>query len=201
MIEKVYPVAFEVAGRHAMFTRPDTGAAPISYPAPTRTALKGMFESVAFSRDAYFEPEWVEICSPVVFQRYTTNYRGPFRKSGTVAFQDFSTILCDVCYKVYGNVIGLSPPTSSENPAHKLQEIFLRRLQKGQFYTTPFLGLKEFVPTYFGPLREETFADETINTQIASMLVGMYTSKISGKVSPQFAHDLRIRMGVLHFDE
>ncbi len=38
-----YPtIALEVAGPAAMFTRPDTGATPISYPVPTYSAAKGM---------------------------------------------------------------------------------------------------------------------------------------------------------------
>ena len=43
MIEKAYPVSFEVEGPAAMFTRPDTGSSPVSYPAPTKSALKSMF--------------------------------------------------------------------------------------------------------------------------------------------------------------
>ena len=43
---KVYECAFEIAGPTAMFTRPDTGATPVSYPAPTYSAAKAMFEAI-----------------------------------------------------------------------------------------------------------------------------------------------------------
>jgi CRISPR-associated protein Cas5d len=53
-----YLVSLEVAGPLAMFTRPDTGGTPTSYPAPTWSAAKAMFESVAMLRsgDAWINP-------------------------------------------------------------------------------------------------------------------------------------------------
>ena len=56
MVENKYEVAFEVAGPAAMFTRPDTGSIPISYPVPTLSASKGMFEAVAWLPHAYIQP-------------------------------------------------------------------------------------------------------------------------------------------------
>jgi len=42
---KNYEVMLEISGPTAMWTRPDTGDAPVSYPAPTYSAVKGIFES------------------------------------------------------------------------------------------------------------------------------------------------------------
>ena len=53
-----YRVALEVAGPAAMFTRPDTGSTPISYPVPTFSAAKGMFESVAWLPHTYIQPTY-----------------------------------------------------------------------------------------------------------------------------------------------
>lgn len=201
MIEKVYPVSFEVEGPAAMFTRPDTGSSPVSYPAPTKSALKSIFECVALSKNAYFEPQRVEICSPVFFHKYSTNYGGPLRKSGTVNFQLFATVLENVCYKVYGVILAYFPPQSGQNSQHQLQKVFMRRLSTGQFHTTPFLGWKEFVPTYFGPIRDTTTADKSINISIPSMLSTMYTRPTEGKVSPQFEQDVKIKGGVMFYAE
>jgi CRISPR-associated protein Cas5d len=85
-----YTVCFEVAGPLAIFTRPDTGATPTSYPVPTWSAAKGLFESIAFFADgaAWICPTRTEVCrrvgetgGQVRFQRYTTNYGGPERKA------------------------------------------------------------------------------------------------------------------------
>ncbi len=201
MFEKEYPVSFEISSFSAMFTRPDTGSSPVSYPAPTKSALKSIFECVVMSKDAYFEPQRVEICSPVVFHKYSTNYGGPLRKSGTINFQLFATVLENVCYKVYGVVLAYNPPHSGSNPRHQLQEVFMRRLVSGQFYTTPFLGWKEFVPTYFGSLRETTRADATINMAITSMLNTVYDRPTNGKVLPSFSQNVRIEKGVVFYAE
>lgn len=201
MVEKVYPVSFEIAGPSAMFTRPDTGSSPVSYAAPTKSALKSMFECVALSKEAYFEPLRVEICTPVIFHKYSTNYAGPLRKSGTVNFRIFATVLENVCYKVYGTIKAYKLPQNSHNPQHRLQEVFLRRLSSGQFYTTVFLGWKEFTPSYFGPLRENTKADQSINLVIPSMLNTMYNRPTDGRVSPAFLQNAEIREGVLFYAE
>ena len=50
-MKKDYPVSFEIAGPAAMFVRPDTGGTPTSYPVPTWSSAKGLFESIAFFAD------------------------------------------------------------------------------------------------------------------------------------------------------
>src|SRR5436190_20251868 len=76
-----FQVALEIAGPTAMWTRPDTGDAPVSYPAPTFAAAKGLFESIVWLKSAEVVPTRVEICAPLVFHTYSTNYGGPLRKS------------------------------------------------------------------------------------------------------------------------
>jgi len=200
MIEKLYSVSFEISGPSAMFTRPDTGSSPISYPAPTKSSLKSMFESVVMSKDTYFEPKRVEICTPIVYHKYSTNYGGPLRKSGTGNFPLCYTVLENVCYKVYGTIKAYHPPQKGENPQHKLQEVFLRRLALGYFFSTPFLGLKEFTPSYFGPLRNSTSPESSVNLVIPSMLMTMYDRPTDGQVSPCFLQNAKIKKGVLFFD-
>jgi CRISPR-associated protein Cas5d len=104
-----YPaIALEVAGPAAMFTRPDTGATPISYPIPTYSAAKGMFEAVLRRTNIYIRPTRVEICKPIRYERYITNYGGPLRKhaqiTGNNNYQLIATILVDVHYRIYAAV-------------------------------------------------------------------------------------------------
>jgi len=196
---KNYNVEFEVQGYAAMFTRPDTGAAPVSYPVPTLSALKGMFESVAMIRSAYVKPCKIEICSPIIYHRYFNNYRGPLRKNGTSNFQLAATILVDVCYKVYGSIEEIKEAPYGNNHLHALQEMFMRRLRQGSFRYTPCLGWKEFVPSYFGPLRTTTTVDKTINLIIPSLLFTMFDEPNNGKVFPLFKQNVEIVEGVLEY--
>jgi CRISPR-associated protein Cas5d len=39
-----YEIQFAISGPTAMWTRPDSGDAPVSYPEPTYAAVKGLFE-------------------------------------------------------------------------------------------------------------------------------------------------------------
>lgn len=200
-----YECAFEIAGPTAMFTRPDTGAAPVSYPAPTYSAAKGMFEAIVRLNSAYIHPTKVEICAPIQFQKYTTNYGGPLRESGAVgkraSYQLKATVLVDVCYRIYGIVKRFAQPPEGINDLHAYQEIFFRRLERGQFYYVPCLGWKEFVPAYVGSFRETTQRNTSINLDIPSMLHSVFNQPVNGKIKPRFIQDVKIREGVLEYAE
>ncbi len=213
-----YDVAFEVAGPAAMFARPDTGGTPTSYPAPTWSAAKGLFESIAFFSDgaAWVRPEKVEICrrvgdpgGQVRFQRYTTNYGGPLRKtnlfskgtgSGGSSMQLFATILSDVCYRLYGVIEGPRQP-SRINTRHYLKDLFERRLRQGRCFRTPCLGWSEFTCSYWGPFREGvTEVDGTLNLEIPSMLVAVWDKPVTvagadSGYAPRFTQGPRDKVG------
>ena len=77
----------------------------------------------------------------------------------------------------------------------------MRRLKSGLFYRTPSLGLSEFIPSYFGPLRDDTQVDRTINLEIPSLLDMMFDRPTDGQLSPTFMQNVKIVEGVLHFAE
>ena len=209
-----YRVNLEVAGPLAMFARPDTGVTPTSYAAPTWSACKGIFESIArfASGDAWICPTAVEICKKrgqkrgvVEFERYTTNYGGPLRKSkeiqGGASFQLFSTILVDVCYRLHGEIRSLAHKDKLRH-THHLFDVFHRRLQKGQCYVTPSLGWREFTCSYWGPFREDAYeVDEELNLTIPSMLHCVWSDAIDGRYAPSFTQNMRVEKGVLVFDQ
>lgn len=202
---KPYKVDFEIEGANAMFTRPDTGASFVSYPVPTFSAAKGMFESIARVKSAYVKPVKVEICKPIQYEKYTTNYGGPLRKpdqiSKNASYQNMALILINVCYRIYGEILLCGDEPEGVNSRHALQEIFFRRLAKGQFWHTPCLGWKEFVPTYIGPLRPETQIETSVNEVIPSMLVSPFDSHISGQLISEYAQNVKIEKGELRYDQ
>ena len=207
-----YPVQMEVAGPVAMFTRVDTGGTPTSYPAPTISAVKGMFDAIALlaSGTAWIAPVRIEVCrkrgdkgGTVRYESYATNYGGPLRKTSLMenrsSMQLYATVLIDVCYRLHGEVRG--PPVAGLNPRHQLQEMFLRRLAKGQCHSTPALGWREFTCSYWGPFREEMEVDDALNLSIPSMLTGMWSAPVNGVYAPGYAQDVQIRSGVLDYAE
>lgn len=200
-----YEVSFEIAGPAAMFTRPDTGSAPTSYPVPTYSALKGMFEAVARRRGAYIRPTRVEICRPVRYQSYTTNYGGPLRKPLQIkkgnSYQLPATILVDVCYRAFGTAEATAPNDNGVNAAHALQEMFTRRLHNGQCFYTPCLGWKEFVPSYFGPLRADSRANDDVNLIVPWLLYTVFDQPTNGTVRPRFLRNVEVCHGVLSYEQ
>lgn len=208
-----YNIEMEIAGPFAMWSRPDTGATPTSYPVPTWSAVKGIFESITFFRDgkAWIRPVKTEICKPkgsvggeVVFQRYTNNYRGPLREKSKVNFQLNALILSEVCYRLHGVVENGSGTTlkNGRNPCHALQAMFQRRLKKGQCYKTPSLGWNEFVPTYWGEFRSETEVDTDITINMVSVLKQTFDKAVGGAYGPEFVQKKNavITKGVFCYD-
>jgi CRISPR-associated protein Cas5d len=199
-----YRVALEVAGPAAMFARPDTGSTPISYPVPTLSAAKGMFEAVLRRPHVYIQPTLVEICKPIRFERYVTNYGGPLRKGKDIkegnSYQLMATILIDVCYRIHGEVRMKQMSTRGNGKAQlrkrrgrdwrkRFKKLFDERLERGQTFYTPCLGWKEFVPSYFGPYRDrDVHGDEVrpVNTgeiHIPALLNTMWDHR---KYEPSF---------------
>jgi len=215
-----YGVEMEISGPLAMWTRPDTGTHPTSYPVPTWPAAKGIFESIAFYSDAgaWIRPVKVEICKrkgdvggELSFQKYTTNYRGPLMDGSKGNFQFNALILSDVCYRLHGVVENGSGSrlVRGDNPCHALQAIFMRRLKNGQCYKTPTLGWNEFVPDYWGPFRnsmqfsEQTETDVDINEDMISVLNRVFGKPVNGTYNPHFVQGEKaiIKNGVYCYDQ
>ena len=138
-----YSASLEIAGPCAIWTRPDSGASFVSYPAPTFSAAQGILDSVARWKTAYLEPERVEICTPIQTMRYATNYGGPLRNPAkmNVGYQLYATILIDVCYKIHAVARESATALDATNHLHALQELFCRRLKQGKLYQMPCLGM------------------------------------------------------------
>lgn len=207
-----YEVAFEVAGPAAMFARPDTGSAPVSYPVPTASAAKGMFDAVLRRPHMYVQPIRVEVCSPIRYEHYVTNYGGPLRSHGQLKnnnnYQLIATILVDVCYRIYGEVKMKQMSSRSrvvpqmrrrrgQDWRPRFTTLFEDRLQRGQTFYTPCLGWKEFAPSYLGPFRENTRREKSVDDMvISSLLRSMWDHR---QLKPDYVQNWHISNGVMSY--
>jgi CRISPR-associated protein Cas5d len=202
-----YSVCLEIAGPTAMWTRPDSGDAPTSYPVPTRCAVKGIFESVLWLQTAVVIPTKTEICAPIAYHTYTTNYGGPLRKSGTTNYQLMATVLINVCYRIFADVIPYKGPQEKMNErgrswarvngAHAYQAMLDKRLRRGQFYRTPCLGWQEFVPDYVGLFRPCTNVQKDLNFVLPSMLETVFPDQHVPVRNPRYRQNVKIEKGTL----
>ncbi len=215
-MSKAYEVKIEISGATAMWTRPDTGDCPVSYPAPTYSAVKGVFESILWGPAVQITPIKVEICAPLRYHNYQTNYGGPLRKTKIMetggGFQFLATVLIDVCYRLYAEVspaprnIQKNMPQAAKKwdqkttaPGHAYKAMFGRRLKRGQCFSVPFLGWKEFATAYFGEFRDSTIVQSSINTVIPSMLREVFPDGYSSNVAFSFDQNVAIQDGTLIF--
>ena len=217
MVTYSYSVQMEIAGDTAIWTRPDSGDSPISYPAPTYSAVKALFESVLWGPVVQIIPTKVEVCKPIQWHSYVTNYGGPLRsskqfKEGT-PYQLYATVLTDVCYRLYATVMpnfrkrDFSSKASAWDqrttaPGHAYQDMFNRRLKRGQSYASLCLGWKEFTPSYFGPFRDGTrVCTELPDIRIPSMLRQVFGSEYQSAYQALYDTDLVIHQGTLVYPE
>jgi CRISPR-associated protein Cas5d len=211
-----YNIKMEVSGKTAMWTRPDTGATPVSYPVPSWSAAKGIFESVVRLKNTIIIPTAVEICAPIVYHDYTTNYGGPLRKpeqiTKNVAFQHKATVLINVCYRLYAKIGDLkyipqrlveASLLAGANSRHYCQDVFYRRLKTGRFHDMPCLGWREFVPDYIGTFRDSTQVAISHNEELSSFLYCVFDLE-TGARNPRYVQNpngRRIVNGRLEYAE
>jgi CRISPR-associated protein Cas5d len=179
--------------------------------------VKAIFESILWGPAVEILPRRVEICAPVQYHSYTTNYGGPLREDRSRKkgnnYQLLATVLVDVCYKLYAEVhpnprkMGISKSASAwdaktSSPGHAYQDIFDRRLKRGQSYSIPALGWREFTPSYFGPLRDETKVLSSLSDIVVpSMLRMVFGSGYNSSVSYVYDQDVVIEAGCLKYPD
>lgn len=200
-MNKKYEISMEIEGKYGMFKRPDTGSEGVSYPCPTFSAAKGIFESVFFLKTATVIPYKTEICLPIQYITYNFNYKGLLKKKDLEkedkTQQIRNTILYNCCYKLYAYVI--NDEKYKINNAHSYQEQFFRRLKKGQCNKIPVLGWSEFLPSYFGILREETKPVKH-NEIIISFLKSPFDKLQNGNSDSIYYKNTKIENGVVEYD-
>lgn len=215
MIQLDYPIQMEIAGPTAIWTRPDTGDSPVSYPAPTYAAVKGIFETILWGPAVEIVPTKVEICAPIRYHSYATNYGGPLRDPKNIKegnkYQLYATVLIDVCYRLYA----IAKPSRNKEripdsakkwdkhtsaPGHAYREMLERRLRRGQSFGSVCLGWREFTASYFGPFRKETtVCTEMEDIVIPSMLRRTFSKGYHSDFSPEYDTAVVIHEGTLVF--
>lgn len=151
----------EVWGEFACFTRPEMKVERVSYDVITPSACRAIFESILWKPAIQWQPERVEVLSPI---RWTTLRRnevgakvssGNVRramKQGTGALalyveeerqQRASLLLRDVRYRITASFLMTKRAGAEDNP-QKFAEMFARRAVKGQCINQPYLGCREF---------------------------------------------------------
>jgi CRISPR-associated protein Cas5d len=150
-----------VRGQFACFTRPEFKTERLSYEVLTPSAARGLLEAVLWKPAIFWHVRKIRLLSPVQFvqfKRNEVNSRVITAKAASasrsgVAMDNYyidddraqrnTVALRDVDYAVDAEMVMTPRAGSADNP-RKFDEMFRRRLERGQFHMQPYLGCREF---------------------------------------------------------
>lgn len=158
-------VQVEVWGDYALFTRPEMKTERVSYDVMTPSAARGLLESIYWHPGMKWRIDRIHVCSPIRFTNIRRNEVKDTisaRKVKTVMEkgqgelylavpesiqQRAAMVLRDVHYVIDAHFDLTEKAVPGDN-AGKFQDIIKRRLERGQCYSAPYFGTREF-PAHF----------------------------------------------------
>jgi CRISPR-associated protein Cas5d len=154
------PVAVQVWGSGALFTRPELKVERVTYPVMTPSAAVGVLEAIFWKPEFIWQVVAIEVLNPI---RQFTQRRNETtdvasladavsgrRRINTVENRVQRNAVClrDVAYRIHAHVLVKKHATSSE-AAYRDQ--FRRRVARGSCFSQPYLGTREFSASFGEP--------------------------------------------------
>lgn len=177
----------KVWGDFACFTRPEIKTERVSYEVITPSAARGIFEAILWGPEIQWNIESIQVLNPIKWINIRRNeiaskaaeYKEIYIEEDRV--QRSSLILKDAAYLIEASLKSVSGGLNIEK---KFNTIFQRRALKGQCFTQPYLGCREF-SSYFKLLDEkEEYRPISETRDLGLMLYDMEYGQ--NEVSPQF---------------
>jgi CRISPR-associated protein Cas5d len=154
------PVAVQVWGDGALFTRPELKVERVSYPVMTPSAAAGVLEAIFWKPEFAWRVVAIEVLNPIkqFTQRRneTTDLASLVdaasgrRRIDTVANRVQRNAVClrEVAYRIHAHV-ELNERATKVEAAYRDQ--FRRRVTAGRCFTQPYLGTREFTAYFSDP--------------------------------------------------
>ena len=158
----------EVWGDYACFTRPEMKVERVSYDVITPSAARAIFEAIFWKPAVRWQVTRIEVLNPIEWTSIRRNEIGSLMspKSSEIFIEDArqqkaGLLLRNVRYRIYAELIFIPKRERArklqnlqiveeaqfermdENPG-KYNAMFERRASKGQCFTQPYLGCREF---------------------------------------------------------
>ena len=145
------PFRIRVRGPVACFTRPEMKAERVSYEVMTPSAARGVLDAILWKPAVRWRIHEIAVLAPIAwisFRRNEVNSRAIRGKRDYLADEDRAqrntVALRDVDYLVHASFELLPSKAGPEDNVRKFEEMFERRLEKGQWFHAPYLGCREF---------------------------------------------------------
>ncbi len=198
------PIQVEVWGEYACFTRPEMKTERVSYDVMTPSAARGLLESIYWHPGLKWVIDRIHVCSPIRFTNIRRNEvkdtvslkkaeaamrtgqaKELYLSAAKSIQQRASMVLRDVHYVIDAHFDMTDKAAPSDNSG-KFQDIVKRRLERGQCYSAPYFGTREF-PAHFRRCAELPPCPEELRgtLDLGWMLLDMdYTDPKN--ITPQF---------------
>lgn len=169
-----YGVSVEVWGDYALFTRPELSVERMSYDVMTPSAARGLLESIYWHPGMRYIIDRIHVLNPIRFTNVRRNevkskalastMRRAITNGGELPYlntkediqQRASLVLTDVRYVIDAHFDLTDKAKPEDNPG-KFKDIIKRRLERGQCYSMPYFGTREF-PAHFKTAPDEVLA-------------------------------------------
>lgn len=206
--------SIEVWGERALFTRPELSVERVTYDVITPSAARGLIESVYWHPGMRYVIDRIRVINPIGFSSVRRNEvkakasamairaaaqgtKGlPYISAQEDIVQRASLILTDVRYVIDAHFVMTDAAKREDNPG-KFCDILKRRLRKGQCYSQPYFGCREFtanVRLLEGALPRGAY-DDLSERDFGIMLYDMDYSN-QGDIAPMFYRAV-MRNGVI----
>lgn len=138
-------------GPLACFTRPEMKVERVSYEVMTPSAARGLLEAVLWKPAIRWQVHEIAVLAPIAwlsFRRNEVNQRAVAGKQDYFADEDRAqrntVALKDVDYVITASFAMVPDRVGPEDNVRKFEEMFERRLARGQAFQPPYLGCREF---------------------------------------------------------
>ena len=156
-----YGITIRVRGEYALFTRPEMKVERVSYDVITPSAARGIIEAVYWKPAIRWVVDKIYVLNEIEFtnirrnevsekvsdseaRRRMNGSQEPFYLSASDARQQRAAlVLKNVDYVIEAHFV-LTEKAGAEDTVEKHYNMALRRLRKGQYFSPPCLGTREF---------------------------------------------------------
>ena len=157
-----YGIRIKVWGERALFTRPEMKVERVSYDVMTPSAARGVIEAIYYKPAIRWVIDAITVLNPIRFENIRRNeLLGTMNindvkaaaegRLDTLLFQNTkecivqrsSLLLKDVAYVIEAH-FELTDRAGETDTVEKHYNIALRRIRKGQYFSCPYLGCREF---------------------------------------------------------
>jgi len=157
-----YGITIRVRGQYALFTRPEMKVERVSYDVITPSAARGIIEAVYWKPAIRWVIDKIHVLNEIEFtnirrnevsekiseskaRRIMNGAKEPFYLAATEARQQRAALMLkNVNYVIEAHFEIVSEKAGPEDTVEKHYNIALRRLRKGQYFSPPCLGTREF---------------------------------------------------------